>query len=50
MVRPSILVTKSGVLLEEANYCKSPHIRTYIFEREAETVSHCKGANTNFKV
>ena len=31
-------------------YSKSPHIRTYLFESQAEIGSYFRGTKTNFKV
>ena len=37
-------------LQKKISYSKSPHIRTYFFEREDEICSYFKGTNTSFKV
>ena len=37
-------------LIYDSLYSKSPHIRTYFFEREAETAPYFQGTNTNLKV
>ena len=35
---------------DEVSYSKSPRIRTYFFESQAEIGSYFKGTKTNYKV